>query len=100
MDDEALEQLPPLPDDDDLVPSSVVKRENGGICDMTLYRWSHPGRSKTSQEQPPPEESAKIPFPPPEQGRAARRYSPQSVTAPAYAAANVGEPHGPRNSVC
>jgi hypothetical protein len=31
MDDEALEQLPPLPDDDDLVPSSVVKRENGGI---------------------------------------------------------------------
>jgi hypothetical protein len=29
-----------LPDDDDLVPSRVVKRENGGISDMTLWRWT------------------------------------------------------------
>jgi hypothetical protein len=47
----ARERLPALPDDDDLVPSSVVKRENGGICDMTLWRWLHPERSKDSQEQ-------------------------------------------------
>jgi hypothetical protein len=43
---DALEQLPSLPDDDDLIPSSVVKRENGGICDMTLWRWMHPERSR------------------------------------------------------
>jgi hypothetical protein len=41
VDRDALEQLPSLPDDDDLVPSSVVKRENGGICDMTLWRWTY-----------------------------------------------------------
>jgi hypothetical protein len=28
-----------LPDDEDLVPSSIVKKENGGISDMTLWRW-------------------------------------------------------------
>jgi hypothetical protein len=48
---DAFEQLPPLPDDDDLIPSSVVKRENGNICDMTLWRWMHPGRSKTSLKE-------------------------------------------------
>jgi hypothetical protein len=40
---------------------------------MTLYRWSHPGRSKDSQEQTP-EESAKIPFPPPDFVINGRRY--------------------------
>ena len=53
MDRDALEQLPPLPDDDDLVPSSVVKRENGGICDMTLWRWTKGPRSKV--QFPPPD---------------------------------------------
>jgi hypothetical protein len=37
---EDLDQLPALPDDEDLVPSSTVKKENGGISDMTLWRWS------------------------------------------------------------
>jgi hypothetical protein len=36
--------LPALPDDDDLIPSSVVKRENGGICDMTVWRWQRSPR--------------------------------------------------------
>ena len=47
------QRLPPLPDDDDLVPSSVVKRENGGICDMTLWRWLHPERSRGLIEEGP-----------------------------------------------
>jgi hypothetical protein len=50
---EALEQLPTLPDDDDLVPSSVVKRELGGICDMTLWRWTY-------------EPGSEVPFPLPD----------------------------------
>jgi hypothetical protein len=25
--------------DDDLIPASVVKRENGGVSDMTIWRW-------------------------------------------------------------
>jgi hypothetical protein len=29
-----------LPDDDDLLPSSIVKKENGDISDMTLWRWT------------------------------------------------------------
>jgi hypothetical protein len=53
VDGDALEQLPSLPDDDDLVPSSVVKRENGGICDMTLWRWTY-------------EPGSEVPFPPPD----------------------------------
>ena len=53
MERNALEQLPALPDDDDLVPSSVVKRENGGICDMTLWRWTNDPRSKV--QFPPPD---------------------------------------------
>jgi hypothetical protein len=35
---------PILVDDDDLVPSSVVKKENGGITDMTLWRWTRDPR--------------------------------------------------------
>jgi hypothetical protein len=31
-------------DDDDLIPAAVVKRENGGISDMTLWRWIHSPR--------------------------------------------------------
>jgi hypothetical protein len=34
-----LDFLPPVPDDEDLVPSPMVKKENGGISDMTLWRW-------------------------------------------------------------
>jgi hypothetical protein len=34
-----LDFVPALPDDEDLVPSSIVKKENGGISDMTLWRW-------------------------------------------------------------
>jgi hypothetical protein len=39
-----LDCLPALPDDDDLVPSRVVKKENGGISDMTLWRWTRDPR--------------------------------------------------------
>jgi hypothetical protein len=45
VDCDALEPLPPLPDDNDLVGSAAVKKENGNICDMTLWRWMHPERS-------------------------------------------------------
>lgn len=34
------EQLPVLPDDDHLVGSAAVKRQNGDISDMTLWRWT------------------------------------------------------------
>jgi hypothetical protein len=61
MERDALEQLPALPDDDDLVPSSVVKRENGGICDMTLWRWTY-------------EPSSEVPFPPPDLVKNNRKY--------------------------
>jgi hypothetical protein len=36
--------------DDDLVPSAVVKREYGGISDMTIWRWS---RDERVQFPPP-----------------------------------------------
>jgi hypothetical protein len=26
-------------DDDDLIPASIVKQENGGVSDMTIWRW-------------------------------------------------------------
>jgi hypothetical protein len=39
-----LDCLPALPDDDDLVPSRIVKKENGGISDMTLWRWTRDPR--------------------------------------------------------
>jgi hypothetical protein len=42
-----------FPDDDDLVPSVVVRKENGNISDMTLWRWSQPG---SSVRFPPPDE--------------------------------------------
>jgi hypothetical protein len=29
----------PLPDDDDYVPAAIVKKENGIVSDMTLWRW-------------------------------------------------------------
>ncbi len=45
-----LDSLPALPDDEDLVPSSVVKRENGSVSDMTLWRWT---RSPRIQFPPP-----------------------------------------------
>ena len=61
VDCDALEQLPSLPDDDDLVPSSVVKRENGGICDMTLWRWTY-------------EPGSEVPFPEPDLIINNRRY--------------------------
>jgi len=38
-----LDFLPALPDDEDLVPSPIVKKENGGISDMTL--WALDARS-------------------------------------------------------
>ena len=31
--------LPILADDDDLVPASIVKKENGSVSDMTIWRW-------------------------------------------------------------
>jgi hypothetical protein len=31
-------------DDEDLVASPVVKRESGGISDMTLWRWTRDPR--------------------------------------------------------
>jgi hypothetical protein len=37
-------ELPSLPDDDDLIPSSVVKRENGGVSDMAIWRWTRDPR--------------------------------------------------------
>ena len=46
-------------DDDDLVPASVVKRENGGISDMTIWRWQRDPR---------------IQFPPPDLVLNGRRY--------------------------
>lgn len=51
--DHDLNQLPVLPDDDDLVSSTAVKRENGGICDMTLWRWTNDPRSRV--RFPPPD---------------------------------------------
>jgi hypothetical protein len=71
--EQLLALLPPSPDDDTLVSSSTVKKEHGDICTMTLWRWLHPGRSKKSQEHTP-EESAKIPFPPPDLVINRRRY--------------------------
>jgi hypothetical protein len=44
MDCDALEQLPPLPDDNDLVGSAAVKKENGNVSDMTLWRWQRDER--------------------------------------------------------
>jgi hypothetical protein len=43
--------LPALPDDEDLVPSPIVKKENGGISDMTLWRWTRDQRIRF----PPPD---------------------------------------------
>jgi hypothetical protein len=40
VDDDSLEQLPALPNDDDLVPSATVKEEFGKISDMTVWRWT------------------------------------------------------------
>jgi hypothetical protein len=51
VNDDAPEQQPALPDDDDLVAAAKVKEEFGKISDMTLWRWLH---------------SAKTPFPPPD----------------------------------
>jgi hypothetical protein len=39
-----LDVLPARADDDDLVPSSIVKRENGGVSDMTIWRWTRDPR--------------------------------------------------------
>jgi hypothetical protein len=39
VDDDSLEQLPALPNDDDLVPSGAVKEQFGNISDMTVWRW-------------------------------------------------------------
>ena len=47
----ALLNIEPLPDDEDLVSSAVVRRENGGMCAMTLWRWSHDSR----MQFPPPD---------------------------------------------
>jgi hypothetical protein len=44
-----LDHLPALPDDEDLVPSPAVKRENGGISDMTLWRWTRNPRIQFPQ---------------------------------------------------
>ena len=38
-------------DEDDLIPASVVKRENGNISDMTLWRWTRDPRIQF----PPPD---------------------------------------------
>ena len=46
-----LDFLPALPDDEDLVPSPIVKKENGGISDMTLWRWTRDPRIRF----PPPD---------------------------------------------
>jgi hypothetical protein len=39
-----VDDLEPLPDDEDLVPSSDVRRENGNVTAMTLWRWSRDPR--------------------------------------------------------
>ena len=44
MDDDAPDQLPALPDDDDLIPSAAVKEEFGKISDMTVWRWQRDPR--------------------------------------------------------
>ncbi|MGB8630865.1 MAG: hypothetical protein WCD69_15990 [Xanthobacteraceae bacterium] len=44
-----LDCLPALPDDEDLVPSRIVKKENGGISDMTLWRWTRDPRIQFPQ---------------------------------------------------
>jgi hypothetical protein len=44
-------ELPSLPDDDDLVPSGIVRRENGGVSSMTLWRWTRDPRVRF----PPPD---------------------------------------------
>jgi hypothetical protein len=44
MDCDALEQVPALPDDDDLVGSAAVKKENGNVSGMTLWRWQRDER--------------------------------------------------------
>ena len=46
-----LDFLPALADDEDFVPSPIVKKENGGISDMTLWRWTRDPRIKF----PPPD---------------------------------------------
>lgn len=43
--------LPVLPDDNDLVSSKTVRKENGNVSHMTIWRWRH---------------SAKVQFPPPD----------------------------------
>jgi hypothetical protein len=49
------------PDDDEtLVPSPVVRKENGDISDMTLWRWSQPG--------------SRVRFPPPDEIINGRKY--------------------------
>jgi hypothetical protein len=39
VNDDAFEQPPALPDDDDLVAAPTVKKEFGRISDMTVWRW-------------------------------------------------------------
>ena len=46
-------------DDDDLIAASIVKRENGGVSDMTLWRWMR---------------NPRIQFPPPDLVLNGRRY--------------------------
>ena len=46
-----LDFLPALADDEDLVPSPIVKKENGKISDMTLWRWTRDPRIRF----PPPD---------------------------------------------
>jgi hypothetical protein len=48
---DTLDFLPAPPDDEDLVPSRIVKKENGGISDMTLWRWTRDPRIRF----PPPD---------------------------------------------